>query len=117
MKDGNALTKLRYRYFSGRLVGEILSKSWIDSAIPVVALVVTTAIMTVLIPGLLNTAYIADIARQLAEFGLAALALTIVIMSGGIDLSVGSMFALCVLAALSGMNVLELPFLAALSLT
>jgi ribose transport system permease protein len=117
MMDSNALTQLRYRYFSGRLVGEILSKSWIDSAIPVVALLVTTVIMTLLIPGLLNVAYIADLARQLAEFGLIALALTIVIVSGGIDLSVGSMFALCVLAALSGMNVLGLPLPVALGMT
>lgn len=117
MTDGNALTQLRYRYLSGRLVGEILSKSWIDSAIPVVALLATVAVMTFLIPGLLNTAYVADLSRQLAEFGLIALALTIVIMSGGIDLSVGSMFALCVLAALSGMNVLGLPFAAALGMT
>lgn len=117
MADGNALTRLRYRYLSGRLVGEVLSKSWIDSAIPVAALVVTVAVMTFLIPGLFNTAYLADIARQLAEFGLVALALTIVIMSGGIDLSVGSMFALCVLAALTAMNVLGLPFAVALAMT
>jgi ribose transport system permease protein len=117
MANSNALTRLRYRYFSGRLVGEILSQSWIDSAIPVIALVVTTVIMAILIPGLLSTAYITDLARQLAEFGLIALALTIVIMSGGIDLSVGSTFALSVLAALVGMNVLGLPFPVALAMT
>lgn len=109
MANSDALTRLRYRYFSGRLVGEILSKSWIDSAIPVAALVVVLAVMVWLIPGIFNTAYLADLSRQLAEFGLIALALTIVIMSGGIDLSVGSMFALCVLASLIGMNVLDLP--------
>ena len=98
MAGGNALTQLRYRYLSGRLVGEILSKSWIDSAIPVIALAATIVVMSLLIPGLINSAYIADLSRQLAEFGLIALALTIVIMSGGIDLSVGSTFALCVLA-------------------
>ncbi|WP_411036373.1 ABC transporter permease [Shinella sp. BYT-45] len=117
MANSNALTRLRYRYFSGRLVGEILSKSWIDSAIPVAALLVVTIIMAAIIPGLFSAAYVSDLSRQLAEFGLIALALTIVIMSGGIDLSVGSMFALCVLAALVGMNVLALPFPAALAMT
>ncbi|HEV7247411.1 MAG TPA: SMP-30/gluconolactonase/LRE family protein [Shinella sp.] len=117
MTNSNALTRLRYRYFSGRLVGEVLSKSWIDSAIPVAALLVVTIIMASIIPGLFNAAYVSDLSRQLAEFGLIALALTIVIMSGGIDLSVGSMFALCVLAALVGMNVLGLPFPAALAMT
>jgi len=117
MADSNALTRLRYRYLSGRLVGEILTKSWIDSAIPVIALVVTLVILTSIIPGMLNAGYVSDIARQLAEFGLVALALTIVVMSGGIDLSVGSTFALCVLSALVGMNVLGLPFAAALAMT
>lgn len=112
-----ALTDFRYKHFSGRLVGEVLSKSWIDSAIPVIALVVTTIIMASLIPGLLSIGYAGDLARQLAEFGLVALALTIVIMSGGIDLSVGSMFALCVLAALVAMNVLGLPISVALAMT
>ncbi|MDQ0470529.1 ABC transporter permease [Labrys wisconsinensis] len=117
MAESNALTRWRYRYLSGRLVGEILSKSWIDSAIPVVALLVTAAVMAFLIPGLLKPAYVADLSRQLAEFGLVALALTIVLLSGGIDLSVGSVFALCVLAALSGVNVLALPFPVALGMT
>jgi ribose transport system permease protein len=117
MANSNALTRLRYKYFSGRLVGELLTKSWIDSAIPVIALAVTVIILASIIPGLVNAAYIADISRQLAEFGLIALALTIVVMSGGIDLSVGSMFALCVLAALVGMNVLGLPFPVALAMT
>jgi ribose transport system permease protein len=117
MTHSNALTRLRYRYFSGRLVGEVLSKSWIDSAIPVAALLAVTIIMASVIPGLFSAAYVSDLSRQLAEFGLIALALTIVIMSGGIDLSVGSTFALCVLAALIGMNVLGLPFPVALAMT
>jgi ribose transport system permease protein len=109
MANSDALTRFRYRYFSGRLVGEILSKSWIDSAIPVAALVAVLLAMAFLVPGIFTTAYVADLSRQLAEFGLVALALTIVVMSGGIDLSVGSTFALCVLASLIGMNVLGLP--------
>ena len=109
MTNSDALTRLRYRFFSGRLVGEILSKSWIDSAIPVAALAVVLLAMAVLVPGIFTAAYVADLSRQLAEFGLVALALTIVVMSGGIDLSVGSTFALCVLASLIGMNVLGLP--------
>ncbi|MCD1633322.1 SMP-30/gluconolactonase/LRE family protein [Martelella mediterranea] len=117
MVNSKALTRLRYRFFSGRLVGEVLSKSWIDSAIPVAALLVVVAIMALAIPGFISAAYLADLSRQLAEFGLVALALTIVIMSGGIDLSVGSMFALSVLAALVGMNVLGLPLPAALAMT
>ena len=109
MIDSTALTRLRHKYFSGRLFGEVLSKSWIDIAIPVAALLMTLLVMGTIIPGVINVAYMADLSRQLAEFGLVSLAMMLVIMSGGIDLSVGSMFALCVLAALVGMNVLGLP--------
>src|SRR5690242_13908226 len=116
MANSDKLIQFRHRYFSGRLVGEVLSKSWIDSAIPFAALIVVLVTMAVLVPGMVNIAYMADLSRQLAEFGLVALALTIVIMSGGIDLSVGSTFALCVLASLVGMNVLGLPVAVSLAL-
>ncbi|WP_102957681.1 ABC transporter permease [Mangrovicella endophytica] len=117
MASSDTLTRLRYRYLSGRLVGEILSKSWIDSAIPVAALLAVLVALAALIPGVFNAGYIADLSRQLAEFGLVALALTIVILSGGIDLSVGSTFALCVLGALVGMNVLDIGIAASLAVT
>ena len=90
---------MRYRWFSDRLVGEILSKSWIDNAIPTIALAATLGVMIAIIPDYLSIGNLTDLSRQVAEFGLIAMALTIVILSGGIDLSVGSMFALCVLAS------------------
>ena len=116
MANSAALNRLRHKYFSDRLVGEVLSKSWIDIAIPAAALLATLVVMGTAIPGVVNVAYIADLSRQLAEFGLVSLAMMIVVMSGGIDLSVGSMFALCVLSALVGMSVLKLPFTAALGM-
>ncbi len=111
------LVGLRYRIFSDRLVGEILSKSWIDNAIPALVLVAVVTAIVILIPDFFSVGNLSDLSRQLAEFGLVALAMTIVILSGGIDLSVGSMFALCVLAALVSMNVLALPFPVALAAT
>lgn len=109
MATSDALSRLRYRLLPDRLFGELLTKSWIDNVIPALALVVTILVMTWIVPGYLTVANLTDLARQVSEFGLIALALTIVILSGGIDLSVGSMFALCVLAALVSMNVLGLP--------
>jgi ribose transport system permease protein len=115
MATGTAFLRLRYRLSPVRQFGELLTKSWIDSAIPALALVAVVLVMTALVPGYLSAGNIADLARQVSEFGLVAMALTIVILSGGIDLSVGSMFALCVLAALVSMNVLHLPILVALA--
>ncbi|MER8830921.1 SMP-30/gluconolactonase/LRE family protein [Mesorhizobium sp. M0938] len=109
MATSDALSRLRYRLLPDRLFGELLTKSWIDNVIPALALVVTILVMIWIIPGYLSVGNLTDLARQVSEFGLIALALTIVILSGGIDLSVGSVFALCVLAALVSMNVLGLP--------
>jgi ribose transport system permease protein len=117
MAASDALLRLRYRFVPDRLFGELLTKSWIDNVIPALALVATVLIMVWIIPGFVSAGTFSDLARQLAEFGLVALALTIVILSGGIDLSVGSMFALCVLAALVSMNVLGLPVGVALAAT
>jgi ribose transport system permease protein len=109
MATSDALLRLRYRFFPDRLFGELLTKSWIDNVIPALALVAAILVMVALIPGYLSAGNLADLGRQVSEMGLIALALTIVILSGGIDLSVGSMFALCVLTALVCMNVLGLP--------
>ncbi|PTE10109.1 ABC transporter permease [Mesorhizobium helmanticense] len=117
MATSDALSRLRYRLLPDRLFGELLTKSWIDNVIPALALVVTILVMTWIVPGYLTVANLTDLARQVSEFGLIALALTIVILSGGIDLSVGSVFALCVLAALVSMNVLGLPVGVALAVT
>lgn len=117
MATKDNLLSWRYRLVPDRLLGELLTKSWIDNVIPVLALVAALVIMTNLIPGYLSAGNMADLGRQVSEMGLIALAMTIVILSGGIDLSVGSMFALCVLAALTCMNVLGLPIGVSLAAT
>ena len=48
-----------------------------------------------------NPQNLLNIARQVSYGGIIALGMTFVIVSGGIDLSVGSLFALCGVAALS----------------
>jgi ribose transport system permease protein len=102
--------KIWQRIAPDRIFGELLTKSWIDSVIPLLVLFAVMATFAILVPGFFSAGNLADLSRQVSEFGLVALALTIVIMSGGIDLSIGSLFALCVLVALTAMNVLQLPF-------
>ena len=103
--DRDTLVRLRYRLFPDHLVGEILAKRWIDNAIPFLALVLTVGIFGAIQPHFFSAASLADLGRQVAEFGLVVLALAIVLLSGGIDLSVGSVFALAVLLSLLGFNV------------
>ena len=94
------LLRLRYRYWPDHLLGEILAKRWIDKAIPVIVLLHRGRRASQAIPGLLSPASLADTARQAGEFGLIVLGMALVMIAGGIDLSVGSMFALTNFCAL-----------------
>ena len=105
MQDGDTLARLRYRLFPDHLIGEILSKRWIDNAIPLLALVVVVIVFGSIQTHFFAPSSLADLGRQIAEFGLVVLGLAIVLLSGGIDLSVGSVFALAVLLSLLGFNV------------
>jgi len=103
--SGDLLTRLRYRYLPDHVVGEILTKRWIDNAIPFLALVIAVAVFGSLLPDFFSLTSLSDLGRQVAEFGLIVLGLSIVLMSGGIDLSVSSIFTLSVLFSLIGANV------------
>lgn len=99
------LVRIRYKLLPDHVIGEILTKKWVDSAIPFLALMLLIALLGPVVPHFFDLTTLANLGRQLAEFGLVVLGLTIVMMSGGIDLSVGSVFALSVLTALVSMNV------------
>jgi ribose transport system permease protein len=108
MSESNAFARLRYQYLPDHLIGEVLSKRWIDNAIPFLTLVIAVLALSSIIPDFLSISNLSDLSRQFAEFGLIVLALAIVMMSGGIDLSVASVFSVAVLFSLIGINVYEL---------
>src|SRR5690348_7486971 len=112
------LLRFRYNYIPDHLIGEILTKRWTDNAIPFVALVITIAIFGTLIPGFFKPSALSDSTRQLGEFSIVVTGLTIVILGGGIDLSVGSNYAMSAFAAVICFFVWEQPlwvaFIAAL---
>jgi ribose transport system permease protein len=122
MQQSNAdvLTRLRYQYLPDHLIGEILTRRWVDNAIPFLVLVIAAIVFGLLLPGFFSLTALSDLGRQFAEFGLIVLGLTIVMISGGIDLSVASVFTLAVLLSLIGMNVegwsVALTFLAVMAL-
>ena len=105
----NSLTKLRYRHVPDHLFGEVLSKPWIDNAVPFIALIATLGTFMALQPSMFSAYGLVDLSRQLAEFGLLVVALTVVMISGGIDLAIGSIFALCILTIMTCLNVLGWP--------
>ena len=70
-------------------------RSWLNTLGPVLALIAVYGIfVTIAPPSFATTRNMEMIARQTTIVGVAALGMTIVIISGGIDLSVGSIVAL-----------------------
>ena len=84
----------RYNYIPDHVIGEILSKRWADNAIPFLALVTVIAVFGTAIPGFFSPFSLLESTRQLGEFAIVVMGLTVVMLAGGIDLSVGSVFAL-----------------------
>ena len=107
MSLSDTMTRWRYRAVPDHLVGEILTKRWVDNAIPMLILLTVVAVFGSLIPDFFGAASVSNLARQWGEFGLIVLALMIVMVAGGIDLSVGSTFALGNIVALALISVAE----------
>jgi len=104
-----ALVRARYKYIPDHVLGEILTKRWVDNVAPFTFLVITLALFGHLIPDFFSPGSLIVSLRQLGEFGFVVLAMMVVMVAGGIDLSVGSNFALGNFTALAAMNILGLP--------
>ena len=117
MTIGEWAARLRYRYVPDHIVGEVLGRRWMDNVIPVTLLIALTIYLTAAIPNFISFGNLSDISRQIGEFGLIVIGMTIVMLAGGIDLSVGSNFALANVTALALINVAKWPVEAAVAAT
>ena len=102
-------SRWRYRLFPDHIVGEILAKNWIDNAIPFLMLILSVGFFSFLIDNLLAPYSLMDNGRQVGELLLVVIGMTVVMLAGGIDLSVGATFALATFCALGMFNALGLP--------
>ena len=105
----DTLTRWRYTWWPDHMLGELLSKRWMETAIPVIVLLLVAFSLANAIPNFLSPAALADTGRQAGEIGFVVLGMALVMIVGGIDLSVGSMFALTNFCALYLMHVLKWP--------
>src|SRR5215813_13161370 len=112
-----AFVRLKAKYWPDHLLGEILSKRWTETAIPVIVLAIVAIALGQAIDNFFSPAALADTARQAGEIGFVVLGMALVVIVGGIDLSVGSMFALCDFCALYFLDVLEWPVPAVILVT
>ena len=67
---------------------------WIKRFLPFASLIALCLVIAVLEPRFLSAGNLASVARQTAVITIMAMGMTVVMVSGGIDLSVGSMLAL-----------------------
>jgi ribose transport system permease protein len=67
---------------------------WLKRSLPFVSLIALSALIAVLEPKFMSAGNLAGVARQTAVITVMAMGMTVVMISGGIDLSVGSVMAL-----------------------
>jgi len=109
MAFSETYSKWRYRLVPDHIVGELLSKNWIDNAIPVFILALCLIFFGSVIDNFFTVGTFSTMLRQMGELTFVVLGMTLVILAGGIDLSVGSVFALANFLSLFLLNYLQLP--------
>ena len=114
MATRDTYARWRYRLIPDHVLGELLAQEWIDNVIPLAVFVVCILFFGSLIPNLLALDNLSDLSRTFGEYLLIGLGLTIVIMAGGIDLSVGSVFAFANLLMLALGGPLKWPLVIAI---
>jgi ribose transport system permease protein len=72
----------------------VIVKDWIKRFLPFISLIALCVLITLLEPKFISAGNLAGVARQTAVITIMAIGMTVVMVSGGIDLSVGSMMAL-----------------------
>jgi ribose transport system permease protein len=116
-RPASALLRLRYRYVPDHLIGELLTKAWIDTAIPATLLILVLLGLFLLTPGFFKPGNVADLSRVFGEYALVAIGEAIVMIAGGIDLSIGSVLGLCNFLTLALVFHFKLQALLALPIT
>jgi ribose transport system permease protein len=91
----NALKKFRYKYLPEKAVGELLEKQWMETAVPLLVLLLTILFFSFSISDFISLSTISDTLRNSSELGFVVLGEALVLIVGGIDLSVGSIYAIC----------------------
>jgi ribose transport system permease protein len=96
-------------------LSDILSKGWVESAIPFIAFVIMVLGVVLGTKGYVTATNLSNLTQYAADGGLVVLALLVVVAVGGIDLSVGSNFAMSAFAALYAFHILGWPVWAVLA--
>ncbi|GGC48124.1 ABC transporter permease [Chelatococcus reniformis] len=96
----DAVNDLRYRFSIKLFLSELLSKNWMEPIVPFLLMVALIGYFSATVPNYTSLDNTQQLLRLFAEIGLVSVAMGFVLISGGIDLSVGAIFAVTNLAAL-----------------
>lgn len=113
----DTIKRLRYRYWPDRAIGEMLAKPWMETAVPLLVLVFVVAAFTSVVDNFLSFASMSVLLREVSEVGFIVFGMSLVLIVGGIDLSVGSMYAICNVLVLYLIHSLEWSAPAAIAAT
>ena len=93
-------TRLRASLSPRLLLSELLLKQWFEPVIPFTLMIALLLWFSATIPNYAGLENFLSLMRLYAEFGFVALGMAFCLITGGIDLSVGAIFALCNFTAL-----------------
>ena len=100
---------LPYTWSPRLFLSELLLKQWFEPVIPFTVMILLALYFSLTIKDYGSVGNALSLARLFAEFGFVALGMMLSLISGGIDLSVGAIFAVCNFTALFCLFVLGLP--------
>ena len=90
---GGLLRRLYHRWSLKLLFSELLAKRWMEPVIPFLLMLALIAYFAAVTPHYATVTNVTQLSRQFAEMGFVVMAMAVVLISGGIDLSVGAVFA------------------------
>lgn len=97
------------RIVPSRLVSDLVAKRWMEGAVPVALALMLSGVVVLTTPGFGESGDWSLIFRELAEKGFLVIGLTVVIIAGGIDLSIGSMTGVVAMSTLAMFRVYKWP--------
>lgn len=100
-----------------RILADVLAKGWVESTIPFLAYVATVIGIVLTTDGYFSAQNLRNLAAYASDGGLVILAMLIVVAVGGLDLSVGSNFAMSAFVALFAFHIIWMPVPAVLALS
>jgi ribose transport system permease protein len=104
-----SLLRLWHRNSPQLFLGELLEKRWMEPIIPFTLTIAVFLGFAMAIPNYTSLGNLQQLMLNFAEQGMVAIAMAFSVLSGGIDLSVGSVFAMANFLALYFYLILNLP--------